>query len=97
MTIDNLMIIIIIYDYYWTFVVSIGKEGAMKSETRLDRLNQGLDRLDTGGKLYIERLTSRLFRDNASDRPIGPEKIAKTAIKTAGVSDNRILEEVFLS
>ena len=36
----------------------------MSDQTRIDRLNQGLDKLNAGGKQYIERLTSRLLHDS---------------------------------
>jgi hypothetical protein len=45
----------------------------MADQTRLDRLHQGLGRLDAGGKLYIERLTSRLLQHNTPDHSSGPE------------------------
>ncbi|MHC6204664.1 hypothetical protein ACYULU_15905 [Breznakiellaceae bacterium SP9] len=41
----------------------------MADQARLDRLNQGLDKLNTEGKQYIERLTSRLL--HSSQDPAG--------------------------
>ncbi|GHU07380.1 hypothetical protein FACS1894151_01620 [Spirochaetia bacterium] len=53
----------------------------MADQTRLDRLNQGMDKLDTRSKQYIERLTSRLL--HGLPGPTGPPQTDKTLGKPA--------------
>ncbi|GHV96399.1 hypothetical protein AGMMS50293_27190 [Spirochaetia bacterium] len=49
----------------------------MADQTRLDRLNQGLAKLNIEEKQYIARLTSRLLQGKAPDSTTGLEKTSK--------------------
>ena len=64
----------------------MAKGGFMTDQTRLDRLNQGLDKLNIGGKLYIEHLTSRLLQGKAQNSVVCPVKTVRIGTKTTSAA-----------